>query len=160
MKWIFEIDFWSFWASFWVVLGVVWSHFGSSWGSFWVLGVVLGRSWGVLGALGAALGAVDGQERRGSNFGPVLGRFWDPSWVPKRSPDGAQDETLRPQDGPRGRQDGTQDDQDKSKHRVQKRLCLRTISRPSWGDLRPILASSWDLRRVKILLSPWAALVF
>ena len=141
-------------GSFLLVLGVVWGHFWSSWGSFWALGVVLERSWGVLEALGAVLAPVDGQGCREPKIPPVLDRFLDPSWAPKRSQDGAQDETRRPQDDPRGRQDGTQDDQNRSKNRLQKRSLLRTVLRPSWGDLGPILASSWDLRRVKIVLSP------
>ena len=137
-----------------VVLGVVWGHFWSSWGSFWALGVVLGRSWRVLEALGAVLAPVDGQGCRGSKIPPVLDRFLDPSWVPKGTQDRGQDETWRPQDDPRGRQDGTQDDQNRSKNRLRKRSLLRTVLRPSWGDLGPILASSWDLRRAKIVLSP------
>ena len=89
------------------------------------------------------MGRVDGQGVRESNFPSVLDRFLDTSWVPKGSQDGAQDETLRPQDDPRGRQDGTQDDQNRSKNRLQKRSRLRTVLRPSWGDLGPILAPSW-----------------
>ena len=82
---------------------VSWNRFGSSWGS---LGVIfggleghfgsLGGSWGalggVLGRLGAVLGAVDGQKCRGSNFPPRLGRFFAPSWRPKRDPKRPQDE--------------------------------------------------------------------
>ena len=70
-------------------------------------------------------------------------RFLDPSWAPKGRQDGAQDETWRPQDDPRGHQDGTQDDQNRSENRLQKRSRLRTVLRPSWGDLGPILAPSW-----------------
>ena len=130
-------------GSFLVVLRVFGGHFWSSWGLFWPLGVVLGRSWEVLGALEAVLAPVDGQGCRGSNFPSVLDRFLDPSWAPKRSQDGAQDETRRPQDDPRGRQDGTQDDQNRSKNRLQKRSRLRPVLRPSWGDVGPILALSW-----------------
>ena len=93
----------------------------------------LGRSWGELTPQGGWLPI----SRH------VLGRFSDPSWAPKRTQDGAQDETLRPQDDPRGRQDGTQDDQNRSENRLQKRSRLRTVLRPSWGDLGPILAPSW-----------------
>ena len=98
---------------------------------------------GLLVGLGAVLGAVDGPGYVASDFPPVLGRFLTPSWARKRSQDGAPDETLRPQDDPRGHQDGTQDDQNRSENRLQKRLCLRTVLRPSWGDLGPILAPSW-----------------
>ena len=138
-------------ASFLVVIGVVLDHFWSSLGSFW-------PSWGALGGpwrlLKRSWGELTPQGGAPPIYAPLLDRFLDPSWVPKGGQDGAQDETWRPQDDPRGRQDGTQDDQNRSKNRLQKRSLLRTVLRPSWGDLGPILASSWDLRRVKIVLSP------
>ena len=54
--------------------------------------VVLGCSLGVLEALEAVLGRVDGQGCREDNFVAVLDQFLDPSWVPKGSQDGAQND--------------------------------------------------------------------
>ena len=128
---------------FGIVFGRLGGRFGPLAGSWGVL-------WRVLEALGTVLGRVDGQGWRERDFPSVLDRFLDPSWAPKRGQDGAQDETWRPQDDPRGRQDGTQDDQNRSKNRLQKRSRLRTVLRPSWGDLGPILAPSrgrfWPFR--------------
>ena len=77
--------FWSSWGSFGVILG----RLG---GRFRPLGVVLGRSWAVLGHLGAVLGAVDDQGWHQPDFALYLGSFLDPSWVPKRGQDGAQND--------------------------------------------------------------------
>ena len=77
-------------------------------------------------------------------FAGGLDLFWDRLGRPRRGQDGAQDATWGPQDDPRGRQDGTQDDQNRSENRLQKRSRLRTVLRPSWGDLGPILAPRWD----------------
>ena len=76
-------------------------------------------------------------------FPGVLDPFLNRLGCPRRGQDGVQDETLRPQDDPRGRQDGPQVDKKTNVNRLQKRSRLRTVLRPSWGDLEPILAPSW-----------------
>ena len=96
------------------------------------LGQLLGHMLAVLGALGAVLdrlrvvlGGVDGQERRASDFAPLLDGFLAPSWVPKEG------------------QDGAQNDQKSIQKSSQKTIVfwtgLKTISGRSWADLGLIL---------------------
>ena len=122
-------------GSFWVVLGrlgALLGHFWSSWGVFGGLLAVLGRSWGVLTR----------QEGCDITLGPLLIDFWTHLGCQK------------------GTQNGAQDDQKSIKNRLKKRSRFRTILRRSWGDLGPILVPSWEPRRVKIVLSPKAGLIF
>ena len=138
---------WSSWGSFWVIFGRLGGRFG-----------LLGRSWGALGRSWRLLERSWGEltVRRGApqKSRALLSRFLDPSWAPKGSQDGAQDETRRPQDDPRGSQDESKTNKNRSQNCLKKRSRFRTVLRPSWGDLGPILAPSWDPRKVKIVLSP------
>ena len=51
-----DIDFWSFWGHFGVILGSFWGHFGvilGHFGSFWVILGRFGSFWVVLGRFGS-----------------------------------------------------------------------------------------------------------
>ena len=83
-------------GSFLGALGV----FLGLWGRFWASCGVLGRSLAVLEALEAVLGRVDAPEGSAQKSLAYLDRFLAPSWAPKGTQDGGQDETWRPQDDP------------------------------------------------------------
>ena len=44
---------------------------------------------------------------------------------------------------PKGSQNDPKTSKNRSKNRLKKRSCFRTVLRPSWCDLGAILASSW-----------------
>ena len=96
------------------------------------------RSWGVLGVM-------DGPSRSVRVLRALLGSVLGPSWGAKGAPKRPQDDTLRPQDGPKGRQDGAQDDP-----KTMIKCSVKTISflirveavlGGSWGDLGFVLGS-------------------
>ena len=86
----------SSWGSFRVIFG----RLGGVLGSFLVvlrvvlvlLGGVLGCVLGVLEALEAVLGRVDAPKGSAQKSVPLLDRFSDPSWAPRGSQDGAQND--------------------------------------------------------------------
>ena len=75
----------------------------------------------------------------------ALGSVFGPSWGAKGAPRRPQDDTLRPQDGPKGRQDGTQDEQKPMINSTLKTISflirLKAVLGGSWGELGPILGS-------------------
>ena len=135
------------------VLGRPWCFGRASWGIFGpsegvrqgILGPPegsgghLGRSWAVLGRSWSDI-------LSSSIFDRFFDRFWSPKGCPK--------------EGIWGPKTVLKTTKNRSKDHVEKRSRFRSLLRPSWGDLGPILASSWDLRRVKIVLSPRAGLIF
>ena len=92
---------------FGVVLGVDVGHFGSSWGALGRILDGLEASWTVLGSSCA-------RKTVQLSDAPFWPATWVDFWTVLGAQEGAQttqDDTLRPQDAPRGRQDGAQDDQ-------------------------------------------------
>ena len=75
----------------------------------------------------------------------ALGSVFGPSWGAKGAPRRPQDDTLRPQDVPKGRQDGTQDEQKPMINSTFKTISflirLKAVLGRSWGELGPILGS-------------------
>ena len=70
--------------------------------------------------------------------------FWSAPWVDFKT-------VLAPQKGPKTEPKTTQN---RSKNHLKKRSPLGSLLRPSWDDLGPILAASWALLGVKIVLWP------
>jgi hypothetical protein len=123
------------WGSFVVILAVL-GVVGSSWGGRERSRAVLGRPLVAVmpreGYLGAFL------DRPGSSRW-FFGSPWGPMRAPKRSL-----KTTKKQ----------------CENRCKKRWHVATVVRPTWGDLGPMLVPSWATRRVKIVLSPRAGLIF
>ena len=102
-------------VSFLVVLGGVWSFWGGLERSRAVLGRPLVAATPRVRYLGRFLNRPGGPRW-------IFGSPWGPKRAPKRSP-----KTTNK----------------RSENRCQKRSHVRTVSRPTWGDLGPILVPSW-----------------
>ena len=109
----------------WDRLGSIWDRFGGCPGG------ILGGSWAVLG-------------RSWSDFlsSSIFDRFFDRFWSPKGCPKG----------GIWGAKTEPKTTQNRSKNHLEKRSRFRSLLRPSWDDLGPILAASWAVLGVKIVL--------
>ena len=136
--------------AFWVVRGVSGGHLGAflgrprvsgraSWGLLRGPGGILGGSWAVLG-------------RSWSDFlsSSIFDRFFDRFWSPKGCP----------KEGIWGPKTELKTTKNRSKNHLEKLSCFRLLLRPSWDDLGPILAASWAVLGVKIVLPPRVALIF
>ena len=116
----------------WVVLRGSWVILGGSLALLGGLGCLLGGSWSILGAHGSTfvvLGSTSPSARS------ELGRFGDPRWSQKSTPNRPKSKTKTMRKTSRSR-------------------------RPSWSDLGGILGRSWATPISKIVLSPRAGLVF
>ena len=112
------VPFGCFWVPFGCLLGALGRLLGSLGLSWGVLGVLLGRSWAVLGRSGGAgRFLVDFLSDFGANLAPKSVPKWDQNRCKKRPKIDAKNEA--------------------------KKIRNKTVLGPSWGDLRPILASSW-----------------
>ena len=116
----------------WVVLRGSWVILGGSLALLGGLGCLLGGSWSILGAHGSTF-VVLGSTRRSA--GSELGRFGDPRWSQKSTPNRPKSKTKTMRKTSRSR-------------------------RPSWSDLGGILGRFWATPISKIVLSPRAGLVF
>ena len=123
------IDFWPFW----VCVGSILGRFGASGGVFWRSWRVLGGSWEALGGSGGRLGSIlGGIETPWVDFvdfraSKVLST---PSFGEAK---GGQDEAkMEPKT-----------DKNRCQKRSRKKMLLKIVLLPSWGDLGSFWGSSW-----------------
>ena len=127
---------------FWVVRGGPGGLLGASGGGPGGLlggpGALRGGPGGILGGSWAVLG------RSWSDFlsSSISDRFFDRFWSPK----GCQKGALW------GAKTELKTTKNRSKNHLEKRSRFRSLLRPSWDDLEPILAASWAVLGVKIVL--------
>ena len=130
--------------TFWVVRGGPGGLLGASGGG---PGGLLGGPEALRGGLGGLLGgswALLGRSWSDLLSSSILDRFFYRFWSPKGCPKG----------GIWGPKTEPKTTQNRSKNHLKKRSPLGSLLRPSWDDLGPILAASWALLGVKIVLWP------
>ena len=127
---------------FWVVRGGPGGLLGASGGGPGGLlggpGALRGGPGGILGGSWAVLG------RSWSDFlsSSISDRFFDRFWSPK----GCQKGAIW------GAKTELKTTKNRSKNHLEKRSRFRSLLRPSWDDLEPILAASWAVLGLKIVL--------
>ena len=133
-----------------------WASPGRSWATFGRSGAAFGRSWAALGRSWAALGTtfknhqkIDAKNYR---FGPPKASQKPPKMTPKSDQKTIKNRCsksmpkmmdLDPKASQNDPQIEPKSDQKSMQKTKRKKHRTETVLGPSWGDLRPILASSW-----------------